>query len=539
MIKAKAHVSNVVVSIHVPPPLTVNESSFTFNTISPNTPCEISATFYIKDNYLPSDLVAKATATYQNMAGAPRVSQTTFRLPAKLVIKACAPIKNANYKVTIDTNKPPVNLNDLFPDLLGDYADGPGNALGFQYYGGPVVTMLASKTSQRYRLQCDSFEPMWLLANELVNRLSGYFKGKNQDGFQASFSGALPLHEYFEVLEQHFEVRSNQNKYKDLLAQRASQFRAIQRRLLTRFKDKTPTPLSNLDTLLDGTYRQLLALADAAEENVRNLARVSSSLSAATYLLNLLILLWTNMSDKEFYVLQSSLCPQVNDSEDQGWEEMVDCAITHLLRTCLAKNSKDQAINPSPLTPPKDTQKLKKHIALLCDKLSKGAKLVIEGLPQDIDTSLPGPAPILQADKNLPRKKKTQPMLSDDIVDDGTNLGEAAVPIGSKFGEIKSPRNKKPKKKKPAEEEEVSPLAGPSDGLLDLGNLPPIPGGNRLGDGFRELQKQQKIRNNVPDLDDLNSEQPPPYQSSPPPYEDENTLINGSGHGTGEKLYSL
>jgi Bardet-Biedl syndrome 9 protein len=71
----------------------------------------------------------------------------------------------------------------------------------------------------------------------------------------------------------------------------------------------------------------------------------------------------------------------------QGWEEMVDCAITHLLRTCLAKNSKDQAINPSPLTAPKDTQKLKKHIALLCDKLSKGAKLVIDGLPQDIGKS--------------------------------------------------------------------------------------------------------------------------------------------------------
>ena len=42
-----------------------------------------------------------------------------------------------------------------------------------------------------------------------------------------------------------------------MLAQRSQQFRAIQRRLLTRFKDKTPAPLANLDTLLDGTYRQV------------------------------------------------------------------------------------------------------------------------------------------------------------------------------------------------------------------------------------------------------------------------------------------
>ena len=41
-----------------------------------------------------------------------------------------------------------------------------------------------------------------------------------------------------------------------MLEERAQQFRAIQRRLLTRFKDKTPSPLANLDTLLDGTYRQ-------------------------------------------------------------------------------------------------------------------------------------------------------------------------------------------------------------------------------------------------------------------------------------------
>ena len=53
------------------------------------------------------------------------------------------------------------------------------------------------------------------------------------------------------------QLRLNGERYKSLLDQRAKQFRAIQRRLLTRFKDKTPAPLANLDTLLDGTYRQV------------------------------------------------------------------------------------------------------------------------------------------------------------------------------------------------------------------------------------------------------------------------------------------
>ncbi len=37
------------------------------------------------------------------------------------------------------------------------------NAAGFQYYGGPFVTVLSSKTSQRYRLQSDNLPSLWML----------------------------------------------------------------------------------------------------------------------------------------------------------------------------------------------------------------------------------------------------------------------------------------------------------------------------------------------------------------------------------------
>ena len=63
---------------------------------------------------------------------------------------------------------------------------------------------------------------------------------------------------------------------------------------------------------------------------------------------------------------------------------MVDASITHLLRTCLAKSAKDMTVNPTPLALIKDTQKLKKHIALLVDRLGKGAKLIMEGVQATI-----------------------------------------------------------------------------------------------------------------------------------------------------------
>lgn len=64
----------------------------------------------------------------------------------------------------------------------------------------------------------------------------------------------------------------------------------------------------------------------------------------------------------------------------QGWVESVDASVTHVLRTTLAKAAKDQTLNPQPLQMPEDTTKVKKHIALMIDKLGKGARLV-EGLP--------------------------------------------------------------------------------------------------------------------------------------------------------------
>lgn len=57
--------------------------------------------------------------------------------------------------------------------------------------------------------------------------------------------------------------------YQSQLVQRATQFRAVQRRLLTKFKDKTPTPLTNLDNLLEGTYKQILHITDLINENIK------------------------------------------------------------------------------------------------------------------------------------------------------------------------------------------------------------------------------------------------------------------------------
>ncbi|XP_064199426.1 protein PTHB1 isoform X1 [Anguilla rostrata] len=381
-VRCRSAVQSPKLTVCVQPPLAVTQEQFVLDSMGAGATTTVMFSAFLNGQYPPADLggnvaVSYSTPTELNPAGVPRVAQCRFALPLRLACCLSSASKNAQFKITVDTNKPPVNLNEVFPDFLEKSEDRDGNALAFQLIAGAKVTVLASKTSQRYRIQSESFEDMWLVASELVQRFDRHFAKQGVKDFRNSFSGPLPLSEYFQAVDHHFELRVSAEKYQDLLAERAVQFRAIQRRLLTRFKDKTPAPLQNLDTLMEGTYRQVIALADAAEENRMKLCQAFARLRSATQLLIMLLSLWHGLGTEQTAILQATLLPLLQDTPQLGWEESVDAAVSHLLRTCLSRSSKDQALSLSTgqLSMPKDTARLKKHITLLCDRLGKGGRL--------------------------------------------------------------------------------------------------------------------------------------------------------------------
>ncbi|XP_041513049.1 protein PTHB1 isoform X3 [Microtus oregoni] len=321
----------VKLSLYVQPPLVSTCDQFNFDFAVPDMTSVVAFSVYLKRSYLPSELEGNVVVSY---------------------------------------SKP--------TDFANQSDDDQVNVMGFRLLGGSRVTLLASRTSQRYRIQSEQFEDLWLITNELILRLQEYFEKQGIKDFACSFSGCIPLQEYFELIDHHFELRINGEKLEELLSERAVQFRAIQRRLLTRFRDKTPAPLQHLDTLLDGTYKQVMALADAVEENQDRLLQSSAGLRSATHLLILLVRLWQKLSADQTAILEAAFLPLQEDTQELGWEETVDAAIAHLLKTCLSKSSREQALNlNSQLSIPKDTSRLKKHITLLCDRLAKGGRLCL------------------------------------------------------------------------------------------------------------------------------------------------------------------
>jgi Bardet-Biedl syndrome 9 protein len=75
--------------------------------------------------------------------------------------------------------------------------------------------------------------------------------------------------------------------------------------------------------------------------------------------------------------MKCHLSARIDDDSEHGWEEVTNAAMTNLLRTCLAKSSKDQTTTQTSIKPLTDISKLKKHITIVCDRLSKGGKISI------------------------------------------------------------------------------------------------------------------------------------------------------------------
>eukprot|EP01137_Pigoraptor_chileana_P002843 Opistho-2@42251 len=346
-----------------------------------SSPTVLSITFSCDQRLLPSSTEVFVAVTYTSTDGEPRCIRTSFRLPLPLFCSSSPPSKDAAHKLTLETNRPPVQLLELFDDMHSREMGISANAVGFKFNSGPEVSVVTSKNAGRYRLQSDAFEALWLVVAELMARLSSYFgsqAGKpGLERFAITYAEALPLASFFPLVDEHLSLRHNLAQIRAIVAERASEYRGVQKRLLARYKDKTPVALQSLDVLLADAYKTIMDAADSEIECKRKLASLGNRLSCGTRLILALVRIQCNLDDAQFQILESALSPFVSDVCQQGWEERTDAAVSLLLQTCLARTPKERKVGHLELQMPTDASKLKKHILLLCERLAKGARLQI------------------------------------------------------------------------------------------------------------------------------------------------------------------
>jgi Bardet-Biedl syndrome 9 protein len=394
-------IENVVLTISVPPPFSVNQEQVVLPLLSgkAQTPAIVALTFKLSSPEVVSSKIATVMATYITTFGEPRSASAELVLPLCLMARVVAPLKNATHKLTIDCSRMPPPLSLLFEDMLTQQAtfnpeqsSASSHILTFMYHNGIDVTILVSKNAGRIRLQSGVFEALWPVFQELSERLKLYFRSMPETGeepFTISFSEAIPFPEVFEVVDQHLACRQRMMAISKTLSEGAHQFRSIQKRLLLRFKDRNPAPLQHLDTLLEETYQQLRTVGDEMEEKQSELRNLQNRLSAAINLLNHVVRFKFDLDDESFGVLETHISPNVIDNPEQGWEETTEASVTYLLRTVMAKGAKDSiGAVPQSMNAMTDSVKLKKHIQLVCDRLSKGVKLTKSSKKKEADSSV-------------------------------------------------------------------------------------------------------------------------------------------------------
>ena len=121
--------------------------------------------------------------------------------------------------------------------------------------------------------------------------------------------------------------------------------------MLNRFKDKNPSPLNNLDFLLNHTYHEIIDTANRIEELQKYLKDVSTRLSSSIEIILHMLKLRFKMSEEEYQILRMHFPPQIDNESEHGWEEIANVGLTSLLKTCLSKGgaggSAAAANNPS------------------------------------------------------------------------------------------------------------------------------------------------------------------------------------------------
>jgi hypothetical protein len=390
-----------------------------------------------------------AASVYKN-----RVAVVDFSLPLCLFASICAPVKTAEFKLTIDTNLPSAPpLVDLFPDLVqvlskqveqekeAGSVGGPAaqELQKVQQTGSAIVSMryhtsqaqasiLASKSSGRFRIQAESLEALTFATTELCSRLL-LLPGPGGQGMKVSYSEPLPLADVFAAFDEHFSSRKKLLDAFSELNDRSQEYRVVTKRLLVRFKERAPPPLNGLDALVATVQESVTLAAAEVQRQQMALAAAANRLSCVVKLLLLMLRLrYQEVAQVRGAIsaVSRALCADVRDSLEHGWEERAEAALGHVLKSIVqgsssaagaasgAAASKPGHTGPTakavgdstavtasedaaglgidgtadllgdgpsaaagfrssahPLSMPTDTSKLKRYITIVCDRLER------------------------------------------------------------------------------------------------------------------------------------------------------------------------
>ncbi|KAL0249152.1 hypothetical protein GEMRC1_004385 [Eukaryota sp. GEM-RC1] len=263
-ISSKQVLSNVTVTTAAAAPIICINSVQSFDSLGgPRaTPFVLDAVFVCvhgnNDIQLsPSSLKATLAVSYSiKNDGRRNTKSVEFYLPISLVANAVYPIKtNQNFKITLELNQlvdimeffsafmlsaddtgTTDSVAETYKRLYDGRAQSSGVVMSFRLCDATEVSLFQKNSNNpKIRLQSNNIESLFVFVQCLV-----HFFFKTIPDIAINYCEPLPLNDLFSLIDIHLETRHQFIHNQEELTRKARFFRAIQKRLIVRYKEKDP-----------------------------------------------------------------------------------------------------------------------------------------------------------------------------------------------------------------------------------------------------------------------------------------------------------
>ncbi|KAA6377762.1 MAG: putative Protein PTHB1 [Streblomastix strix] len=418
-----------------------------------------------------------ATIFYDDpLNGGSQSVSCSFTLPLLSILRPIPPIKQAQFKMTIETNKEPLQISKLYDDVLqnisSDILSAPG-VISFQYHSGVDATILVSKSVGKYRIQSSSLDALRIVGEDLVNRLQRLLSNKSnknkenkikgnkkkrrqnkedeqdegddeeednvepeeeeeeeeeeedgEDQLQISTSDPIPFNTIYAIIDEHYNIRCQLRNSILQMDKKANLIKAIEKRLLVRCKEKSVSPLSNMDVFFDLNLKEQMIIIQKTSYLFEKLSRFSLHLENAVHVMILVASLKLNLTQSLTSAIRSlfqtplsllsplSLSPDYSSSNAAsatsaqgqsssilspstivgGWEETIENSLLRSMKDMMKRNMeemKKEGSNASNALPhvdigtissnlefPIGTTRIRRAIQAFFEMIAKGGQLL-------------------------------------------------------------------------------------------------------------------------------------------------------------------
>ncbi|KAL6621345.1 PTHB1 N-terminus-domain-containing protein [Neocallimastix sp. 'constans'] len=307
----------------------------------PNGTTTMLVSFYVKE-YMPCSLECQSSLIY-SLPNSDEIKTVncSFKLPIIICGELSSPSKENKFKLTIETNLPAVLLSDIYKDICPKDGVIPKyiskNIVGFRYWNKINATINGSTRRGRYRISSNFLEALYVLLIDFKQRLKDISSKHISNELDIKYQESFEFNDYIPYFDEIINNNEKLNKLNDDLINKTLQYKVIQKKLLLHYKDKIPTSLIGLRSLLDRTYASIHTISS----DIINLKKENRISTYNFVVISHMILELWRMKDfstkhkEDFELLCESFSPRLllisEDNNDTYFQTIID-SINMMLR---------------------------------------------------------------------------------------------------------------------------------------------------------------------------------------------------------------